>query len=154
MVEKYLHTTVDRIIAVAQNSCYGSIMSGMIGTNAHIANVVTAIFIATGQDVAHVHDSSIGMTTIDRTKEGDLYISVNLPSLAIGTIGGGTGLGTQKECLEIIGCSGSGKVGKFAEIIAASVLAGELSLAGSQAAGGFANAHDKLGRNRPSAKKL
>ncbi len=151
-VEKYLHTTVDRIISVAQNSTYGSIMSGMIGTNAHIANIITAIFIATGQDVAHVHDSSVGITTIDKTKDGDLYISVNLPSLAIGTIGGGTGIGTQKECLEILDCAGTGKVSKLAEIIAAAVLAGDLSLAGSQAAGDFASAHDKLGRNRPDKK--
>ena len=153
LVEKYLHTSVDRIISVAQNSNYGSMMSGMVGTNAHIANMITAIFIATGQDVAHVHDSSIGITTMDRTKENDLYISVNLPSLAIGTIGGGTGIGTQKECLEILGCSGSGKVNRLAEIIAATALAGDLSLAGSQSAGDFASAHDKLGRNRPSGKK-
>jgi len=151
LVEKYLHTSVDRILSVAQNSCYGSIMSGMIGSNAHIANIITAIFIATGQDAAHAHDSSIGITTMDKTKDGDLYIAVNLPSLAAGTIGGGTGLGTQKECLEILDCSGPGKANKFAEIIAAAVLAGELSLAGSQSAGDFAFAHDKFGRDRPSA---
>ncbi len=152
IVDKYLHTTVDKIIFTAQNSNLGSMMSGMVGTNAHIANIITAIFIATGQDVAHVHDSSVGITTFDKTKEGNLYVSVNLPGLAIGTIGGGTGLGTQKECLEIMGCYSSGKANKLAEIIAASVLAGELSLAGSQAAGDFAFAHDKFGRNRPESK--
>ena len=152
LVEKYLHTTVDKIMFTAQNSNLGSMMSGMVGTNAHIANIITAVFIATGQDVAHVHDSSVGITTFDKTNEGDLYVSVNLPCLAIGTIGGGTGLGTQKECLEIMGCSGSGKANKLAEIIAASVLAGELSLAGSHAAGDFAFAHDKFGRNRPESK--
>lgn len=154
LVEKFLHTSVDRIVEVAQNSLYGSIMGGMIGTNAHIANIVTAVFIATGQDAAHVHDSSVGITTIEKTKEGDLYIAVNLPSLAIGTVGGGTGIGTQKECLEILGCAGTEKANKFAEIIAASVLAGELSLAGSQSAGDFAFAHNKLGRNKPESKKL
>lgn len=154
LVEKYLHTTVDKIIFTAQNSNLGSMMSGMVGSNAHIANIITAIFIATGQDVAHAHDSSVGITTFDRTGEGDLYISVNLPGLAIGTIGGGTGLGTQKECLEIMGCHGAGKANKLAEIIAASVLAGELSLAGSQAAGDFASAHEKFGRNRPGSKNI
>ncbi len=153
IVEKYLHTNAERMAKIAQNSAYGSMMSGMIGANAHIANIMTAIFIATGQDVAHVHDSSIGITTIDVTNENDLYIAVNLPGVAIGTIGGGTGLGTQRECLEMIGCSGTGKVNKLGEIIAASALAGELSLAASQAAGDFASAHDKLGRNRPSEKE-
>ncbi len=152
IVEKFLHTTVDRIVMVSQNISYGTLLSGMIGANAHIANPLTAIFIATGQDVAHVHDSSVGTTTIDKTKEGDLYVAVNLPSLAVGTVGGGTGIGTQKECLQILGCSGPGKVYKLAEIIAASVLAGEISLAGSQAAGDFALTHNKLGRNRPDEK--
>ena len=73
-------------------------------------------------------------------------------NVAIGTIGGGTGIGTQKECLEMIGCSGSGKVEKFGEIIAASVLAGEISLMGSQAANDFADTHNRLGRNRPESK--
>ncbi|MCH8329855.1 MAG: hypothetical protein IH946_00490, partial [Bacteroidetes bacterium] len=152
IVENFLHTTPERIATIAKNSSYGSMISGMIGVNAHIANILTAIFIATGQDVAHVHDSSVGITTIDLTKDGSIYFSVNLPSLAVGTIGGGTGLGTQKECLEIMGCYGAGKVKKFAEIVVACVLAGEISLSGSQAAGDFAFAHDKFGRNRPDEK--
>ena len=134
---------------VTMNSNYGSMLSGMVGTNAHIANIITSIFMATGQDVAHVHDSSVGITTVDLTENKDLYVSVNLPSLAVGTVGGGTGLGTQKECLEIMGCYGSGKVKKFAEVVAACVLAGEVSLVGSQAAGDFASIHNKYGRNRP-----
>ncbi|MBS3102020.1 AMP-binding protein [Candidatus Woesearchaeota archaeon] len=149
IVKNFLHTTPERIATVAKNSYYGSILSGMVGTNAHIANILTAIFIPTGQDVAHVHDSSIGITTVDLTDDGNLYFSVNLPSLAVGTVGGGTGLGTQKECLEIMECYGTGKSRKFAEIIASCVLAGEISLAGSQAAGDFAFIHNKFGRNRP-----
>jgi len=152
IVENFLHTTPERIATLAQNSSYGSMISGMIGVNAHISNILTAIFIATGQDVAHVHDSSVGITTLELTGEGNIYISVNLPSLAVGTIGGGTGLGTQKECLNIMGCYGSGKAKKFAEIVVACVLAGEISLSGSQAAGDFAFAHDKFGRNRPDEK--
>ncbi len=153
IVEKFLHTTVDRISTVAQNSYLGAMYSGMIGVNAHIANILTAVFIASGQDAAHVHDSSVGITVIEKTKSGDLYISVNIPSLEIGTVGGGTSIGTQKECLEILGCYGAGKVNKLAEIFASAVLAGEISLAGSQSAGDFAVAHDKLGRNRPEYKK-
>ena len=153
IVEKFLHTTVDKVVMVAHNSYLGAMYSGMIGVNAHIANILTAVFIACGQDPAHVHDSSVGITVIERTKDGDLYVSVNIPSLEIGTVGGGTGLGTQRECLEIIGCAGSGKVNKLAEIIIASVLAGEISLSGSQSAGDFAFAHDKLGRNRPEDKR-
>ena len=149
IVEKYLHTSVEEMVYLAHSSLYGSLISGMIGANAHIANILTAIFISTGQDVAHVHDASIGVTTIDKDKNGDLYISVNLPSLAIGTVGGGTGLGTQRECLEILGCYGSGKVNKLAEIMACSVLAGELSLSASQSAKDFAFAHEKFGRNKP-----
>jgi hydroxymethylglutaryl-CoA reductase (NADPH) len=77
-------------------------------------------------------------------------MSVTLPNLIVGTVGGGTGKGTQRECLELIGCSGSGKVEKLAEIIAGCVLAGELSIAGAHAAHDFAQAHSRLGRNRPS----
>ena len=152
IVENFLHTTPERITTLAKNSSYGSMISGTIGANAHIANILTAIFIATGQDVAHVHDSSVGITSIDLNKDDSIYFSVNLPSLAVGTMGGGTGLGTQKECLEIMGCYGSGKAKKFAEIVVACVLAGEISLSGSQAAGDFAFAHDKFGRNRPDEK--
>ncbi|MEK6808683.1 MAG: hydroxymethylglutaryl-CoA reductase, partial [Nanoarchaeota archaeon] len=79
IVEKYLHTSVEEMVYLAHSSLYGSLISGMIGANAHIANILTAIFISTGQDVAHVHDASIGVTTIDKDKNGDLYISVNLP---------------------------------------------------------------------------
>ena len=101
---------------------------GTITYNHHFANGLAALFIACGQDVAYVAESSVGSTIMDTTGDGDLYVSVNLPDLIIATVGGGTGLGTAKEYLELIGCYGIGKVKKFAEIIAAVLLSGEISI--------------------------
>lgn len=125
------------------------VYAGRIGGNAHIANGVTAIFIACGQDVADVSVSHIGISMCEMTEEGDLYISAYIPNLFVGTVGGGTALGTQKECLEIMSCYGAGKAKKFAEIIGASVLAGEISVLASLVNGNYVNAHEKYGRNRP-----
>jgi hydroxymethylglutaryl-CoA reductase (NADPH) len=79
-----------------------------------------------------------------------LYASVTLPSLSVATVGGGTGLGTGRECLEILGCHGAGGAAKFAEIVAAALLAGELSMGAAIASGEFVAAHEAYGRNRPS----
>lgn len=89
----------------------------------------------------------MGISFLDA--QSDLYMSVTLPNLIIATVGGGTGKGTQKECLESLGCAGSGEAHKLAEIIAGCVLAGEISIAGAHAARDFAQAHNRLGRNRP-----
>jgi len=149
IVEKLLRTTPEEM----SHSCYSNyLMAGAtIGTltyNHHFANGLAALFIACGQDVAYVAESSVGSTTMDTTGDGDLYVSVNLPDLIIATVGGGTGLGTAKEYLELIGCYGSGKVNKFAEIIAAVLLSGEISIWGSIVSGEFTQAHDRYGRNR------
>ncbi len=151
ILRHFLHTTPEEMVAFSKEGALGSMQAGIYGTNAQYANVLAAIFIATGQDVACTHEASTGLTVTDLTPEGDLYISVTLPNLIIATVGGGTGKGTQRECLEILGCLGSGKVNRLAEIIAASVLAGEISISGAHSAGDFAQAHDKLGRNRPDA---
>jgi len=80
-----------------------------------------------------------------------MYISVSLPNLIVGTVGGGTDLPTQRECLEMIGCKGEGTARKLAEICAATVLAGEISIMGAIASGQFALAHARYGRKkRPS----
>ncbi len=126
----------------------GSAMSGSMAFNAQFANIIAAMFIATGQDVAHVVEGSLGITTTEVVGE-DLYVSVYLPDLMVGTVGGGTGLATQKEALTMLGVSGGndGKNAKqFAEIIAASILAGEISLLSSLEEGSLAEAHMKLGR--------
>ena len=129
----------------------GSARAGALGFNAHAANIVAAMFLACGQDIAHVVEGSTAITTIEMTKYDDLYCSVTMPALPVGTVGGGTGLGTQKDCLKLLGVQGPGETSgsnskKFAEIVAAGVLAGEISLIAAQAAGHLARAHAELGR--------
>jgi hydroxymethylglutaryl-CoA reductase (NADPH) len=126
----------------------GSILSGANNNGAHSPNAITAIFIATGQDVANVSESSAAIAYCEVTKDGDLYISITLPSLIVATYGGGTALPTQRECLEIMGCSGKGKVKKLAEIVAGAVLAGELSLASAISSLDWVSSHEQYGRNR------
>jgi hydroxymethylglutaryl-CoA reductase (NADPH) len=128
----------------------GSARAGAMGFNAHAANVVAAMFIACGQDAAHAIDGSTCITTVDLTDTG-IYVAVTLPSLPVGTVGGGTGVETQQECLRILGVAGGGEPAgtnarKLAEIIAAGVLAGELSLLGALASQHLARAHQQLGR--------
>ncbi len=127
----------------------GSFMSGTVNNGAHAANAVAAIFIATGQDTANVAESSAAYDFSEVLPNGDYYRSVTLPSLIVATYGGGTGLATQRECLEMLGCYGEGKVGKLAEIVAATVLCGDISLQAAIVADEWVTAHDELGRNRP-----
>ena len=126
----------------------GSILSGANNNGLHSANAITAMFIATGQDVANVSESSAGIVYLELTKDGDLYFSITIPSLIIATYGGGTGLSTQRECLEMLGCYGRDKVNKLAEIIAGVVLAGEISLASAISSSDWVSSHEKYGRNR------
>ena len=121
----------------------------MIGMNGQFANGLAALFIACGQDPASILNSAIGISGCNIVTNGDLEIYAYIPNLVIGTVGGGTGLGTQRECLSLLGCYGRNKAKKFAEIAAATVLAGELSIAASVANDTFVQAHEKLGRNRP-----
>ena len=132
-----------------QVSNLGGFMSGVNNNGAHSANGITAMFIATGQDVANVAESSAAFTYAELRENGDYYYSLTIPSLIVGTYGGGTGLATQRECLELLGCYGSGQVRKFTEIVAATVLCGELSLGSAIVAEEWVKAHDAYGRNRP-----
>ena len=127
----------------------GSIMSGATNNGAHAANGITAMFIATGQDVANVAESAVAYDFSEVLPNGDYYRSITLPSLIVATYGGGTGLATQRECLDIMDCYGEGKVMKFAEIVAATVLCGEISLQSAIVADEWVSAHDRYGRNRP-----
>jgi hydroxymethylglutaryl-CoA reductase (NADPH) len=148
IVEKRLKTTTEAIVEVnTSKNLIGSAISGSMGYNAQYANMIGALFLATGQDEAHIVEGSLGITTAENVN-GDLYFSVNLPDVPLATIGGGTRLETARECLEIMGVYGSGKVGKFAEIVAGTVLAGEISLIGALAAGHLARAHKELGRGK------
>ena len=146
IVNKKLKTTAEAIeeVNVAKN-LIGSAISGCLSYNAHYANMVAAIFLATGQDASHVVEGSLGITTAE-ARDGDLYFSVNLPDLPVATVGGGTSLEVANEGLNILGVAGSGKAREFAEIVASTVLAGELSLVGALAAGHLARAHQELGR--------
>ena len=130
----------------------GHIQANAIGYNGHYANGLAAIFIACGQDVANIANSAVGITNLEVTESGDLYASVTLPTLTVATVGGGTGLGTSRECLEVVGCSGNGRAAKLAEIVAATLLAGELSMGGAIASEEFVEAHETYGRNRPEPK--
>ncbi|MEW9798832.1 hydroxymethylglutaryl-CoA reductase [Alteromonas lipolytica] len=126
----------------------GSFLSGVNNTGLHSPNGITAMFIATGQDVANVSESSAAILYSELTDEGDLYLSITIPSLIVATYGGGTGIGTQKECLELLGCYGRDKVHKFAEIVASVVLAGEISLASAISSSDWVSSHEEYGRNR------
>jgi hydroxymethylglutaryl-CoA reductase (NADPH) len=131
-----------------QVSNLGGFMSGVNNNGAHSANGITAMFIATGQDAANVAESSAAFVYAELRDNGDYYYSVTIPSLIVATYGGGTGLATQRECLELLDCYGEGKVRKFAEIVAATVLCGELSLGSAIVAEEWVSAHDLYGRNR------
>jgi hydroxymethylglutaryl-CoA reductase (NADPH) len=131
-----------------QVSQAGSFMAGSSNNGAHAANGLTAMFIATGQDVANVSESHAGIVYSQLLDNGDYYWSITLPALIVATYGGGTGLATQRECLELLGCYGSGKVNKLAEICAAVVLAGDTSLTCAVLNGDWVTSHDALGRNR------
>lgn len=146
VVEKRLHTTSAAIAEINyRKNLVGSGLAGTLGANAHAANMVAAIYIATGQDPAQVVGGSMTMTTAEDV-DGDLYIAVRMPAVEVGSVGGGTRLPCQREALSMIGCLGEGKARKLAEIVAATVLAGELSTLAAQAAGQLGSAHAKLGR--------
>ena len=148
LVEENLGTTAKAMHYQRQLSNVGSMLSGSVNNGSHSANGITAIFIATGQDVANVAESSAGILHGEIRENGDYYLSITIPALIVATYGGGTGLATQKECLEVMGCFGKDKVYKLAEIIAATVLCGELSLSGAIIADEWVSSHESYGRNR------
>ncbi|KKH93344.1 3-hydroxy-3-methylglutaryl-CoA reductase [Methanosarcina sp. 1.H.T.1A.1] len=154
VVEKTLKCTPESMFEVNYSkNLLGSARAGAMGFNAHAANIIAAVYLACGQDAAHVVEGSTAITSMELTKYGEIHCSVTLPALPVGTVGGGTGLGTQRDCLNILGVAGAGDVPginsrKFAEIVASAVLAGEISLIGAQAAGHLARAHAQLGRGK------
>ncbi len=148
IVESRLHTTAEAIVETnIRKNLIGSSLSGTLGANAHAANMVAAFYIATGQDPAQVVGGSLTLTNCENI-DGNLYISVRMPAVELGTVGGGTSLPCQSEALEIMGCKGTGKARKLAEILSVTVLAGELSTLAAQAAGQLGKAHAELGRGK------
>lgn len=149
VVRSVLGTTPGELAELWRDTVLGHLQAAAFGYNGHLANGLAALFIACGQDVANVANSAVGITTFEATPEGDLHAAVTLPSLTVATVGGGTGLGTARECLEMLGCVGAGRARKLAEIVAATLLAGELSMGAALASGEFVAAHERYGRNRP-----
>ncbi len=147
LVERWLHTTPDRMANYWRMSAIGGVLSGTLGVQGHYANGLTALSIACGQDVACVAESAVGVTRFEVTSKGELYAAVTLPNLTVGTIGGGTGLPSQQACLDILGLCGPGKAAALAEVCAGLCLSGELSITGALCAGDFALAHQRLARS-------
>lgn len=145
-VEHVLKTTPELMVDYWRSSTLAALQSGTVGAQGHVANGLTAIFLACGQDVACVSEASVGVTRMELTNSGDLYVSLTLPNLIVGTIGGGTHLPTQSKCLDLLDCLGDGKAKRFAEVCAAVAIAGEISIAAALASGQFAQAHKSLGR--------
>ena len=148
-IQRLMGVSTTDLFRVRQISNAGAFMAGSANNGAHSANGLTALFIATGQDVANVAESHAAITYAQLLPNGDYYWSITIPSLIVATYGGGTGLPTQRECLDVLGCYGAGKVDKLAEICAAVVLAGETSLSSAILAEHWVSSHDRLGRNRP-----
>jgi hydroxymethylglutaryl-CoA reductase (NADPH) len=148
VLQRLMGVDAKRLYEYRQVHMVGGFLAGSASNSAHAANGITAIFIATGQDVANVSESHAAITYSRLLENGDYYWSITLPSLIVGTHGGGTGLPTQRECLELLGCYGKGKAHKLAEICAGTVLAGEISLTSAVLAGDWVTSHERLGRNR------
>jgi hydroxymethylglutaryl-CoA reductase (NADPH) len=149
LLERVMHAKPELMYRARQVSNLGGFMAGVHNNGAHSANGITALFIATGQDVANVSESAAAFSFAELLPNGDYYLSVTIPALIVATYGGGTGLATQRECLEMMDCYGKGKVHKLAEIVAATVLCGDISLGSAIVAQEWVEAHDLLGRNRP-----
>ncbi|MGG2464095.1 hydroxymethylglutaryl-CoA reductase [Streptomyces sp. RGM 3693] len=149
IIKRVLNTTPDELVMGYHHIASGAVHGGALGSNANTANIVAAIFAATGQDIACVHESSVGQFILERASAG-VYASITLPGLALGTVGGGTHLPAQHELLEMMGCTGKGSAARLAEIIAGFALALDLSTVSAAVSGHFASSHERLGRNRPA----
>ena len=151
-IEKQLHTTPKRMEDYWRMSALGGVMSGSIGVQGHYANGLAALYLATGQDAACVAESAVGVTRMELRTGDDgaekLFVSVTLPNIIAGTVGGGTSLPTQSAGLNIMGLKGAGKARAFGEVCAAVCLAGELSIIGALCAHEFASAHKNLARGK------
>jgi hydroxymethylglutaryl-CoA reductase (NADPH) len=153
LVVKRLHTTPRRMTEYYTMSAMGGILSGTLGVQGHFANGLAGLYLACGQDVACVAESAVGVTRLELTEVGDLYATVTLPNVMVGTVGGGTGLPSQKACLDVLGLAGLGNARALAEVCAALCLAGELSITGALASGDFSRAHRLLARGKAPAAK-
>ncbi|WP_299228530.1 phosphotransferase [uncultured Psychroserpens sp.] len=148
VINEVLRTTSDKLMDCFYPSKKLALKDGMVGYNINVANSIASIFVATGQDLASIHESGIGILHLEKKDEA-LNIKLTLPNLVIGSIGGGTSLPKQSQALEIMNCYGSGKVNRLAKLIAGFTLGLEISTYAAIVSGEFAKAHEKLGRNKP-----
>ncbi len=153
LTRKYLRASASDLVEYWKISILGGVQSGSIGVHGHFANALAAMFIACGQDVACVSEASVGITRVDVTADGSLYVAITLPNMIVGTVGGGTVMPVARECLRMLGCEGEGGSRKLAEIFAAVALAGEISLIGALVSGEFGRAHASYGRPSAGAEK-
>ncbi len=149
ILRRILRVKPEQFVRIWSEAEMAASQIGMVGSNINFANVIAGIFTATGQDIACVHESSCGVFKAVQKDDGLLFTAY-LPSLVIGTVGGGTSLPVQKECLELMGCYGQGKLFRLAEIIAAACLALDISTGAAIVSNDFVSAHERLGRNRPT----
>ncbi|XP_073123390.1 3-hydroxy-3-methylglutaryl-coenzyme A reductase-like [Henckelia pumila] len=163
VVKKVLKTDVASLVELNMlKNLTGSAIAGALGGfNAHASNIVSAIYIATGQDPAQNIESSHCITMMEAVNDGrDLHISVTMPSIEVGTVGGGTQLGSQSACLNLLGVKGASKEAPgsnsrlLATIVAGAVLAGELSLMSAIAAGQLVKSHMKYNRSSKDVSKM
>jgi hydroxymethylglutaryl-CoA reductase (NADPH) len=150
-VERYWRTDAEKMERAWRQAVNGAAQAGAVGLQGNVANALAALFIACGQDVACVAEATTALTRFERTQAGEVYASITLPNLIVGTVGGGTYLPTAFECLSLLGCAGSGHAQKFAEICAVVALAGELAIVGAMSSGQFASAHAAGGRKGVAA---
>ena len=146
LCKKLMRVGVDELLEARTDKQLGSQMAGALGFNLHTANALAALYLALGQDVACVSENAVGIATYEK-RGNDLYSTLSMPSMTVGTVGGATRLLAQKANLEMIGCAGGEHSSrKLSEIICASALALEISLAGAIVSNEFAKAHAKFGR--------
>ncbi len=147
VVESTLGTTVQDMLDYGQVANLGAHLSGQLGAQAHYANGLAALYIATGQDAACVAESAMGITRME-ARGTDLFCSVTMPNILVGSVGGGTSLPSQSAGLNILGLKGAGHGAALAEVVAATCLCGEISIVAAIAAGHFTRAHENLARHR------
>ena len=153
IVKEYLHSTVEDMAESWQIASSGASLSGMIGNQAHYANGIAALYLACGQDVACTAESAIGITRFEQVQENDakyLYASVTMPNIIVGTVGGGSSLPSAKACLDLLGIDSKkpNSSKELAEIVAATCLAGEISLLAAITANQFTQAHFNHARRK------
>lgn len=147
IIKRHLRADPETMLTYGKVAGLGAVLSGQLGAQAHYANGLAALYLATGQDAACVAESAVGFTRMEPRDNG-MFFSVTMPNIIVGTVGGGTGLPSQSSGLSILGLQGAGKAKALAEVTAALCLCGEISIIAAISAGHFTNAHQKLARFR------